>query len=167
MNDFDTIRQAMKESLSSNNPIILSSYGSNAPNISFGGIALVRNIDDIKVDRDDSFQFVATYASVRGNSSARPGWRPNVNYAAWIAYSPESSMKYDVVFRVNDPAFVDVLDQAMKEYERWDIITPVLRPFFTPIFMEPLSKALSSGGIELLLPDAEPQRTKAVEHLSI
>ncbi|RLI97725.1 MAG: hypothetical protein DRP00_03625 [Candidatus Aenigmatarchaeota archaeon] len=166
MNEFDKFRKAVITSLKEGHGAIISSYASESENLYYGGIALLKDLSSIKVNRRDSLQAKGIYVTCTVNTLQKLSWRLHVEHDAWLGWDPDS-ISYQVVFKVNNSRFVSEFKKILEKYSKEDILSQEQpRPYFLPMFTKPISRALSDGTIELLFPIDKVKRERAIKHLS-
>jgi len=165
MKEFNIFRKVVRDSLTKGKGALVTSYGSEGPEYYYGGLYFLKDYNAIQVNRPNSLQVQGISVGERGNTIQNPGWRPNVEYNAWLSWEPDT-IAYDVVFKINDLKFISELEEVIEEYKNQNILSQeTLRPYFQPLFIKPISEALSNDMIELLFPIDKIKREEAIKHL--
>jgi hypothetical protein len=164
MEEFEIFRKSVITSLEEQGALI-TSYKDRKAKGYYGGITLLKSRNEIRVNRPNLLQIEATYVSRRGNTRENPGWKPHVERNAWISWEPDY-IGNEVVFKINDSKFVSEFGRVIRVYEHQDILSKKqLMPYYLPLFIKPISGALSSDRIDLIFPKDEIKKKKAVKHL--
>jgi len=164
MEEFEIFRKSIITSLTKGREALVTSYKDKKSQGYYGGIALLRNLNEIRVNKPNSLRVEATYISEIGNTRENPGFKPRVDNG-WISWEPHHIGNH-VVFKINDSRFVSELERVIEDYTQQDILSQVhFFPYYLPLFIKPISRALSSDRIELIFPKDEIKKKKAVKHL--
>lgn len=163
--EFEIFRESLITSLARGKGVLETSYKDNNISGYYGGIALLKNLYEIRVNKIGDIEVEALYVSQQGNTRENPGFKPKVEHDACITWRPEY-IGNQVTFQINNSDFVPELKKVIRDYKNQNILSQArLKPYYLPLFMKPISKALSNASIELVFPKDEKKKKKAVRHL--